>query len=195
LAEYGRIRLMADQLGLESIDRKGMHIVFKFRDNAGSRAPEPVRVMRLLRERTDLQLLPPASIRMDLTKESRAPSRSQMPGDGGGRAGAADPGTRAAGTEAGTRERPSGSGERPSAPGAQSAGNHEQSSRAARRNPYGLTRAKTDTAKSWWTTRATAGEVTPGFTKEEVLRPAKEDPRAPGGLFDRVGGVLEELGK
>ena len=40
--------------------------------------------------------------------------------------------------------------------------------------------------------RAT-GEVTPGFTKEEILRPAKDDPRAPGGVFERVGGLLSEL--
>jgi hypothetical protein len=35
--------------------------------------------------------------------------------------------------------------------------------------------------------------VKPGFTKEEILRPAKEDPRAPGGIFERVGGLLSEL--
>ena len=33
----------------------------------------------------------------------------------------------------------------------------------------------------------------PGFSKEEILRPAKEDPRAPGGVFESVGGVLSEL--
>jgi hypothetical protein len=46
---------------------------------------------------------------------------------------------------------------------------------------------------SWWTARARAGEVTPGFTKEDILRPAKEDPRAPGGVFERVGGLLSDL--
>jgi hypothetical protein len=35
--------------------------------------------------------------------------------------------------------------------------------------------------------------VTSGFTKEEILRPAKDDPRAPGGVFERVGGFLSEL--
>jgi hypothetical protein len=43
--------------------------------------------------------------------------------------------------------------------------------------------------------RATAGEVTPGFSKQEILKPVSEDPRAPGGLFDRVGGLLEALGE
>ena len=37
------------------------------------------------------------------------------------------------------------------------------------------------------------GEVKPGFTKAEILRPAREDPRAPGGVFERVGGLLSEL--
>ena len=48
-------------------------------------------------------------------------------------------------------------------------------------------------APSWWTARAREGEVKPGFTKAEILRPAKEDPRAPGGVFERVGGLLSEL--
>jgi hypothetical protein len=47
---------------------------------------------------------------------------------------------------------------------------------------------------SWWTARATTGAVTPGFSKAEILKPPKEDPLAEGGLFDRVGGLLEELG-
>jgi hypothetical protein len=48
-------------------------------------------------------------------------------------------------------------------------------------------------AASWWTARAREGAVKPGFTKEEILRPAKEDPRASGGVFESVGGVLSEL--
>ena len=28
---------------------------------------------------------------------------------------------------------------------------------------------------------------------EEILRPAKEDPRGPGGIFERIGGLLSEL--
>jgi hypothetical protein len=48
-------------------------------------------------------------------------------------------------------------------------------------------------APSWWTARARAGEVKPGFTKQDILRPAKDDPRAPGGIFEQVGGLLSEL--
>jgi hypothetical protein len=52
---------------------------------------------------------------------------------------------------------------------------------------------KVEHAPSWWTARAREGEVRPGFTKQEMLRPAKDDPRAPGGVFERVGGLLSEL--
>jgi len=46
---------------------------------------------------------------------------------------------------------------------------------------------------SWWAARAQAGEVKPGFTKDEIMRPAKEDPRSEDGLFVRVSGLLREL--
>jgi hypothetical protein len=35
--------------------------------------------------------------------------------------------------------------------------------------------------------------VAPGFSRDEILRPAKEDPRAEGGLFVRVSSFLREL--
>jgi len=54
-------------------------------------------------------------------------------------------------------------------------------------------KARQSTGASWWTARATAGEVRAGFTKEEILRPPKEDPTAPGGVFTRVRGLLGEL--
>ena len=46
---------------------------------------------------------------------------------------------------------------------------------------------------SWWAARATAGEVTPGFTRDEILKPAKEDPRSETGVFTRLAGLLREL--
>jgi hypothetical protein len=54
-------------------------------------------------------------------------------------------------------------------------------------------KARQSTGQSWWTARATAGEVRAGFTKEEILKPPKEDPDAPGGVFTRVRGLLGEL--
>jgi hypothetical protein len=35
--------------------------------------------------------------------------------------------------------------------------------------------------------------VQPGFNKAALTRTAKADPRAEGGLFDQVGGLLAEL--
>ena len=46
---------------------------------------------------------------------------------------------------------------------------------------------------SWWTARATAGEVTPGFNKETILRKPKQDPRAEGGMFARLEELLSAL--
>jgi len=48
-------------------------------------------------------------------------------------------------------------------------------------------------APSWWVARAREAEVKPGFTKQEMTRSAKEDPRAAGGVFERVGGLLSDL--
>jgi hypothetical protein len=35
--------------------------------------------------------------------------------------------------------------------------------------------------------------VAPGFSKQEILKPAAEDPLAPGGVFERVAGLLQAL--
>jgi transcription-repair coupling factor (superfamily II helicase) len=69
LAAYGRIRVMADRLGLESVDRQGSAVVMKFRDSArkASHPPDPARVLAVLRRRTDVALLPPASVRLTLS--------------------------------------------------------------------------------------------------------------------------------
>ena len=53
--------------------------------------------------------------------------------------------------------------------------------------------AKPKRAPAWWTARATAGEVTPGFTKAEILKAAPEDPRAPDGVLKKVTDLLEDL--
>ena len=46
---------------------------------------------------------------------------------------------------------------------------------------------------SWWAARAQAGEVTSGFSKDEIMRPATENPRAEDGVFVRVSGLLRQL--
>ena len=59
LADYGRIRVMADRLGIESIDREGRTVVLKFRPQANL---DPVRLVALVRSRPDLTLVPPAAL-------------------------------------------------------------------------------------------------------------------------------------
>ena len=46
---------------------------------------------------------------------------------------------------------------------------------------------------SWWAARATAAEVTAGFTREAILAEVPPDPAAEGGLFDRLGQILGQL--
>ena len=130
LAEYAFIRLMADRIGIESIDREAHLVVLKFRPEAKL---DPTWLFKIVQERKDLQLTPPATLRLDMRVT-----------DSGSRAG------------------------RPSRTGG-------------------------GTGRSWWTARATAGEVTSGFSKDEILKPAKEDPRAEGGVFSRVSSLLRDL--
>jgi transcription-repair coupling factor (superfamily II helicase) len=129
LADYGRIRIAADRLGIESIDREARTLVLKFR----TRTPlDPTRLVAIVGRRSDLALVPPAGLKLSL--DAARPQR-------GGRA----------------------------------------------------KDAKGAGAPSWWTARARAGEVKPGFSKDEIMRPAAEDPRAAGGLFERVRDLLDEL--
>jgi transcription-repair coupling factor (superfamily II helicase) len=121
LAEYAVIRVLADRIGIESIDREGQIVVIRFRPEARL---DPTWLFKIVQERTDVQLTPPATLRLDLKI-------------------------------------------------------------AGKRRPAGKA--------SWWTTRATAGEVTGGFSRDEILRPEKEDPRAEGGVFSRVSGLLRDL--
>jgi transcription-repair coupling factor (superfamily II helicase) len=147
LADYGRIRVMADNLRVESIDREGSVVVLKFRDKA---KVDPHRVIGLVRERGDLQVIPPSTLKMDLKKPAVPQTRVEE--------------TRTPGT-------------RP-VPG-----------RTARTGRFARERRE----PAWWTARATAGEVTPGFSKAEILRPKAEDPRAPDGILERVEALLDVL--
>jgi transcription-repair coupling factor (superfamily II helicase) len=139
LAEYACIRLLADRIGVESIDREGQLVVLKFRPEA---KVDPARLFSLVQERKDLQLTPPATLRLDMrVAEAR----------------------------------------------------RDESSTLVRRS--GRRPDLTGPARSWWTARATSGEVTAGFTRDEILKPAVEDPRAEGGVFGRVSGLLRDLVK
>ena len=130
LADFARIRVLADALGVETIDRAESSVVVKFRQKT---KVDLKHVIALVQEREDLQLVPPNSLKIDL-KKPQVPS-----------------------------PKPQGRG------------------------------AKVTRKPSWWTARATTGEVKPGFTKAEILRQAPEDPRAPDGVLSKVTGLLEEL--
>ena len=134
LADYGRIRVMADRLDVDSVDREGQSVIIKFRPRAKI---DPVRLVSLIRQRPDLKLIPPAALRLALER-AEEPATARFP--------AAVP-------------------------------------------KKGAIRS----APSWWTARARAGEVKPGFTREAILRTAKDDPRTIGGVFERVGALLSEL--
>jgi transcription-repair coupling factor (superfamily II helicase) len=63
LVEYGRIRLLADRLAVETIDREGHLLVLKFR---ASTTVDPVRLIRFVERRRDVTLKPPAMLTVDL---------------------------------------------------------------------------------------------------------------------------------
>ena len=142
LAEYAAIRLLADRIGLESLDREGSTVVLRFRPDAKL---DPAWLFRVVQQRGDITLIPPATLKLDL-KKPEAVRRQE----------AAPPAQKASGI--GRKK-----GGDPVAGG------------------------------SWWAARAQAGEVTGGFSKDEIMRPAKEEPRAEGGVFVRVAVLLREL--
>ncbi len=63
LAEYGRIRLLADQLGVERIDHDGHLLVIQFRTTT---TVDPARLIRFVERRSDVVLKPPAMLTLDL---------------------------------------------------------------------------------------------------------------------------------
>jgi transcription-repair coupling factor (superfamily II helicase) len=147
LVEYGRIRVAADRLGVETIDREGHAVVIRFRPNARI---DPLRLVKVVGEWPGATLVPPVSLKLNLDAPvTQARNLNPVREDK-------------------VRE--------------------EKGHRPGRRAP-----AKPAAAPSWWTARATAGEVTGGFTKEEILRRPEADPRAEGGMFARIEGLLRAL--
>jgi transcription-repair coupling factor (superfamily II helicase) len=76
LAEYGRIRIMADRLGVDSIDREGRLVVIKFRQNA---RVDPMRLVKLVHERPGVTLVPPSSLKFDLEAPLEKPKPAPAP--------------------------------------------------------------------------------------------------------------------
>jgi transcription-repair coupling factor (superfamily II helicase) len=69
LADYARIRVLADRLAIETLDREGSAVVLKFREKKTTL--DPVRLIKLVRERADLAIFPPATVKLDLAVGSR----------------------------------------------------------------------------------------------------------------------------
>ena len=145
LADYGRIRVMADRLGIESVDREARTVVLKFRPQA---RVDPVKLVALVRRRPDLTLVPPAALRLTLDMADGSGLMAQR------------------------------------APGRRASQSHQ---------PSAINPQKNAPRPSWWTSRALESEVKPGFTKAEILKPVKDDPRGTGGVFEQIGGLLSDL--
>jgi transcription-repair coupling factor (superfamily II helicase) len=152
LAALARIRLLADRVGIETLDREGSVVVLRFRQDA---KVDPIKLLRMVERQEDLALLPPAVLKLDLARPEQLPAQS--------------------GQQTGEPLRPTD----PGAPKLRRRGNANIRSE--------------DQSSSWWTSRATAGEVSPGFSRDVILARPALDPAATGGLFDRLGKVLGEL--
>ena len=161
LAEYGRIRIMADRLGVESIDREGRLVVIRFRPLARI---DPMRLVTVVGKWPGATLVPPVSLKLDLDASAAAAHASV-----------------ASGTDA----------KRPVQ--ASSAKSPRPGATVARPISGGRSRTPPQPS-SWWAARATAGEVTAGFNKEEITRRPEGDPRAAGGMFSQLERLLQALG-
>jgi transcription-repair coupling factor (superfamily II helicase) len=170
LAEYGRIRVLADRLGVETIDREGRLVVIKFRPQA---KVDPVRLIKVVHDLPGATLVPPGSLKLDF--------EAQRGSQGGP--------THGGPIQGGPKGPPLRSSVQPAPNG--SAPQHNR-----RGGPSGPPGHSGPSARgtSWWTARATAGEVTAGFTKEEILRRPEANPRAEGGMFARLEELLRALG-
>ena len=167
LADYGRIRIMADRLGVEAVDREGQVVVFRFRPQAKL---DPQRLVSLVNKRSDVTLVPPAGTAPRPARAApRVPARPKRES------------LRLLSRHRrhGRLRGPTSDGSRPTSADVLAA--HKRGDRPAA------------APGSWWTARATAGEVVPGFSKAEILRPQAEDPRAEDGVFTKVAGLLGEL--
>ena len=74
LVAYGRIRMMADLLCLESLERNGQLLVVKFRPAA---PVEPSLLFRFVQQRADVVLKPPATLTVDLRRGGEGGSQTR----------------------------------------------------------------------------------------------------------------------
>jgi transcription-repair coupling factor (superfamily II helicase) len=164
LAEYGRIRVLADRLGVDSIEREGRIVVIKFRPQA---KVDPTRLIKVVHDHPGATLVPPVSLKLDMDATQGAP-----------------------GGPGGTKGPPGRTAESPGRMPAPTYGRSTVPYGTRRGGPSGPAERQT----SWWTARATAGTVEAGFTKEEILKKPEGNPRAEGGVFGRLESLLRALG-
>ena len=73
LADFARIRVLADGLGIETIDRADSVIAVKFRPRT---KVDPMHIIKMVQERGDLTLVPPNSVKLDLKYRDSEPEPS-----------------------------------------------------------------------------------------------------------------------
>ena len=69
LAEYGRVRILADAVDVESIDREGRVVVIRFRPNARL---DPMRLVKVVGGWPGATLVPPVSVKLDVEASTTA---------------------------------------------------------------------------------------------------------------------------
>jgi transcription-repair coupling factor (superfamily II helicase) len=67
LAGYGRIRIAADRLGVETIDREGRSVVIRFRPTA---PVDPIRLLNVVSGWPGAAFVPPVTLKVDLDAKS-----------------------------------------------------------------------------------------------------------------------------
>ena len=186
LAEYGRIRVRADLLGIDSIDREGRLVVIRFRPNA---RVDPMRLVKVVSETPGAVLVPPVSLKLDLEAPADGPKgpplRRPPVAPGSPPVSPASPPISKVPPSTSTGSRPIST-------------LPALSSTVRRGGPLGPPKSvgppkSGPPTAGWWTARAKTGEVTPGFTKDEILRRPESDPRAEGGMFERLESLLRAL--
>ena len=73
LARYAHLRVQADRIGLDRIDREGSVVVLKFRQDA---KVDPTLLLKLMSRRKDLTLTPPAVLRLELGPEEKTEKKT-----------------------------------------------------------------------------------------------------------------------
>jgi transcription-repair coupling factor (superfamily II helicase) len=92
LAAYGRVRVLADRLDIESIDREGRLVVLRFRPTA---RVDPLRLVNVVGRWPGATLVPPVSVKLDIevplnpsaTPDARGDRAQRRPAKGRGETG------------------------------------------------------------------------------------------------------------